>query len=216
MDCGLLNGKNFFTTAGIGFDAEVGWMFAKLGTRGLNSYIKATTQLFFNYKPREYEIEIDGKTLERKALLITFANASQFGNNARIAPHALVNDGMLQVVIVKPFPKIAIAYLASLLFHGLVDLSSYVETIPFKSLKVKSKSPLRGHVDGEPEQLPANFEVSVLANVLYVVPGEHATEVSGEPAPVILTPYQYLYKLPRPNSIARKFRRIPYYKSRKA
>ena len=208
IDCGLLNGKNFFTTAGIGFDAEVGWMFAKLGTRGINSYIKATAQLFFNYRPREYEIAIDGKTLERKALLITFANASQFGNNARIAPHALVNDGTLQMVIVKPFPKIAIGYLASLLFHGLVDTSSYVETIPFQHLSVRSRTPLRGHVDGEPEQLPNAFEVSVVPNALQVVPGEHATEVCGDPAPVILVPYQYLYKLPRPSSITRQLRRI--------
>ena len=215
MDCGLLNDKNFFTTAGIGFDAEVGWMFAKLGTRGINSYIRATTQLFFRYRPRDYELQIDGKTLERKALLITFANASQFGNNARIAPNALVNDGMLQVVIVKPFPKIAIAYLASLLFHGLVDMSSYIETISFKHLVVRSKAPLRGHVDGEPELLPSSFEVSVLPNALHVVPGEHATEVTGEPAPVILVPYQYLHKLPRPTTIVKQLRKIPHPKFRK-
>ena len=215
MDSGLLNNKNFFTTAGIGFDAEVGWMFANLGTRGINSYIKATAQLFFKYRPRDYEIEIDGQRLERKALLITFANASQFGNNARIAPHALVNDGTLQMVVVKPFPKIAIAYLASLLFHGLVDTSSYVETIPFKHLSVRSKMPLRGHIDGEPEQLPSHFEVSVLPKALYVVPGEHATEVSGEPAPVILAPYQYLNKLPRPGSLTRHLQRIAVNRFRK-
>ena len=216
MDCGLLNGTHFFTTAGIGFDAEVGWMFAKLGTRGIGSYIKATAQLFFKYHPRDYEIEIDGEKLERKALLITFANASQFGNNARIAPHALVNDGELQMVIVKPFPKIAISYLASLLFHGLVDTSSYIETISFRHLSIRCATPLHGHVDGEPKQLPEHFEVEVRPNVLRVVAGEHATEVSGEPAPIILAPYQYLSKLPRPETFKKRLRRMRSTKSLKS
>lgn len=207
MDCGLLNGIPFFTTAGIGFDAEVGWMFANLGTRGLNSYIKATTQLFFNYTPREYHLCVDGRNIDTTALLITFANASQFGNNARIAPHALVNDGKLHLVIVKPFPKIAIGYLASLLFHGLIDTSSYIETIPFEHLSVHSSEPLRGHVDGEPEQLPAEFEVTIHPAALQVVPGLYATEVCGDPAPAILIPYQYLNHLPRPATLARKLRK---------
>ena len=207
MDCGLLNGKPFFTTAGIGFDAEVGWMFANLGTRGMNSYIKATTQLFFHYTPRDYHIEVDGKEIDTKALLVTFANASQFGNNARIAPHALVNDAKLQLVIVKPFPKIAIGYLASLLFHGLVDTSSYIETIPFQKLSVHCAEPLRGHVDGEPEELPSSFEVSVREDALQVVPGEYATEVCGDPAPTILIPYQYFQHLPRPAVLARQIKR---------
>ena len=207
MDCGLLNGKPFFTTAGIGFDAEVGWMFANLGTRGLNSYIKATAQLFFNYSPRDYHLTVDGREIQTTALLVTFANASQFGNNARIAPHALVNDGKLNLVIVKPFPKLAIGYLASLLFHGLVDSSSYIETIPFQHLEVRCDAPLRGHIDGEPEQLPPDFEVTIHPNALQVVPGAYATEVCGDPAPAILIPYQYLNHLPRPAPLARRLRK---------
>lgn len=208
MEYGQIDGKSFFTTAGIGFDAEVGWMFAQLASRGMNSYIKATAQLFFDYTPHDYEIVVDGKCIQRKALLITFANASQFGNNARIAPHALVNDGLLQMVVVHPFPKIAIPYLASLLFHGRVDTSNYVETIPFRTLSVRCQAPLRGHVDGEPIELPNTFDVAIANQKLQILPGEHATELTGEPAPAILVPYQYIYHLPRPRAIARKIRQI--------
>ncbi len=208
MDCGEIDGQRFFTTAGIGFDAEIGWMFANLGRRGINSYIKATTQLFFHYAPRDYEIEIDGTVSHHKALLITFANASQFGNNARIAPSAVVNDGLLQMVIVRPFPKIAIGYLALLLFHGLVDVSMYVDTIPFKQLRIRCQGALRGHVDGEPIELPNEFEVKVCERVLQIVPGEHAREVSGERAPAILVPYQYWHNLPRPAAIAKQWKKL--------
>ena len=179
MDCGCIADRNFFATAGIGLDAEVGWAFATLNTRGLKSYIKATAQLYFHYKPRTYKLTIDGEPFECQALMLTFANGSQFGNNAVIAPRARVNDGMLDLVIVRPFPKMAIGVLATLLFQGYIDMSPHVETRRFRHIHATLPGPMRGHVDGEPIELPQELDISVRPGVLRTVAGPNAPEIAG-------------------------------------
>lgn len=161
MDCGTIAGQHFCTTAGIGLDAEVGWLFAQLEGRGMAAYVQATAQLYFKYTPREYSITINGVQTKETALLITFANASQFGNNAAIAPKASVCDGKLDLVIVRPFPKIEIGILAAMLFSKTLDQSPYIKTQSFDTLHIETSQPIRGHADGEPITLPAAFDVSV-------------------------------------------------------
>lgn len=208
MDCGTVNGRPFFTTAGLGFDAEVGWMFSSLGKRGIQSYIKATVQLYLHYKPKVYEIVVDGKTLRRRALMVTVANASQFGNNARIAPTARVDDGLLELVIVHPFPKWAIGYLATLLFQGRVHKSLYVETISFTESCIRLPHSARGHVDGEPVELPASVDIRVMPSALRVVAGPNASEITGRPQPLFLSPRQLLSPLPHVPVLSREVNRF--------
>lgn len=161
MDCGIIAGQHFCTTAGIGLDAEVGWLFAQLEGRGMAAYVQATAQLYFKYTPREYSITINGVQTKETALLITFANASQFGNNAAIAPKASVCDGQLDLVIVRPFPKIEIGILAAMLFSKTLDQSPYIKTQRFETLHIETSQPIRGHADGEPITLPAAFDVAI-------------------------------------------------------
>lgn len=178
MDYGSIDGHPFFTTAGIGLDAEVGWAFSELAGRGMANYIRATTELYFKYKPKEYQLTVDGIPLQRRALMITFANANQFGNNARIAPEARINDGWLELVIVRPFPKVAIGPLAAKLLRGTINRSPWIESFKFKHASIVATDEIRGHVDGEPIMLGKQFEVSIVPNALRIIPGSKARELS--------------------------------------
>lgn len=168
MDCASIAGRHFCTTAGIGLDAEVGWLFAQLDRRGMAAYVQATAQLYFKYTPREYSITINGIKTNETAFLITFANASQFGNNATIAPKASVTDGLLDLVIVRPFPKVEIGILAAMLCSKTLDQSPYIKTTRFETLHIETAHPVRGHADGEPIMLPAAFDVAVRPAALAV------------------------------------------------
>ena len=208
MDCGLAAGIPFVTTAGVGLDAEIGWEFANLNGRGMRNYIRATAELYFRYKPRTFELEVDGHQLQRRALLLTFANASQFGNNALIAPTARVDDGQLTLVVVRPFPKVAIGFLAALLFQGLVDRTSYVETINFTRLRVRcSEAKVHGHVDGEPVTFPGEFGVEICPSALQMVAGSQAPELTGISPRLFLTP-RNLVKRMRAAGIEGRFARL--------
>ena len=62
------------------------------------------------YKARNYTIDYDGKTEQVNAILISFANASQYGNNFQISPHAKTDDGLIDFVILKVLLLIHLFY----------------------------------------------------------------------------------------------------------
>ncbi|PJF38513.1 MAG: hypothetical protein CUN55_17070, partial [Phototrophicales bacterium] len=105
IDAAKANGNYFFCTSGVGFDAHVSASFAARTHRGLSGYIFFALQEGFGYRPLTYTIEWHGRVLHTEAFLIAVANSTQYGNNAYIAPQADIQDGQLDVCIIKPFPK---------------------------------------------------------------------------------------------------------------
>ncbi len=161
IDTIKINGESYLNIAGIGFDAHVSDLFEKEGQRGILSYIRHALKEFPNYKSRDYELLIDGKTIKRKAFLISFANSSQWGNNACIAPRAKIDDGLLDVVILSEFPKYAGLPLLLRLFTHSIDHSEYIETFTAKEVILK-KTASKAHVDGEP--CPFNEDLIIKVN----------------------------------------------------
>ena len=88
LDYGIINDHAFFCTCGMGFDAFISMKFAEAGKRGLTTYVENVLKEGLNYKPETYRIEDENGTIINRAFLISCANASQYGNNAYIAPHA--------------------------------------------------------------------------------------------------------------------------------
>ena len=168
MDYGQVNNRLFFCTTGIGFDAHIGHVFANTDGRGFINYIKATVSEFIKYKPKRYEIKLNQKTIFRDAFLITIANASQYGNNAHIAPKALVNDGQAEVTIMHPFPLINAPFLGSRLFLKNIHKSKFVETFRCNELIIRTKNPDVMHFDGEPGEIVEELKIKIVPNGLNV------------------------------------------------
>lgn len=160
-DYGTINSLPFFCTSGVGFDAHIGNQFAQMQSRGLFSYARAILREFFSYKPQVYTLNLNGYTTEREAFLITFANASQWGNNAYIAPSADITDGLLDVTIVSPFPKFLSAGLGLRLFRKKIGSSRFVETFRVRNLTVERASEGFVHYDGEPGTMGRQIEIAV-------------------------------------------------------
>ncbi|MCD4833546.1 MAG: diacylglycerol kinase family lipid kinase [Bacteroidales bacterium] len=168
IDYGKINDRKFFCTTGVGFDAHIGHVFSKLDGRGFANYIKATVSEFRRYQPKRYEISMNGTTIMRDAFLITFANASQYGNNAHIAPKADINDGKLEIAIMRSFPLITAPGIGARLFLKNIDKSAYLETYQCKSIIVKRKAPGVIHYDGEPEEMDEVLNIKVIPDGLNV------------------------------------------------
>lgn len=169
IDYGTINDQKFFCTTGVGFDAHIGHVFFKAEGRGFSSYFKATISEFKRYKPQRYEISMNNKTFIRDAFLITFANASQYGNNAYIAPDAKINDGKLNISIIKAFPVLSAPNLGTRLFLKNIDKSRFVETFECEKIVVKRKSADVIHYDGEPGEMGAMLNIKVIPNGLNVM-----------------------------------------------
>lgn len=169
IDYGTINDQKFFCTTGVGFDAHIGHVFSKLDGRGFSNYIKATVSEFRNYKPQRYEITMNGTTIMRDAFLITFANASQYGNNAHIAPKADIKDGKLEVAILRQFPLITAPGIGARLFMKNIDKSAYVETYQCEKIVIKRKVSDVIHYDGEPGEMGEILNVKVIPEGLNVI-----------------------------------------------
>jgi YegS/Rv2252/BmrU family lipid kinase len=169
IDAAQINGKVFFCTAGIGFDALVGYLFNKAGTRGWPRYVGLSTKEFLQYAPQEYIIHIDDQQFVRKAFLVTFANASQWGNNAYVAPLAHCSDGKLDVVVWKNFPRVIAPFMLPRLFTKSIHKSLYVDTFRGKHIVVERSQADHVHFDGESCMMGKTLDIQVFPLALKVL-----------------------------------------------
>ena len=166
IDTCTCNGHTFINMAGVGFDAHIGKTFAESKTRGFKTYLFQTLNEFNNYKPQKYTIRYDGKTVELDAFLISFANSSQYGNNAFIAPDAAINDGLLDVCALKPFRAIDILGIGFRLFNKSIKSSKFMQSFQAKEIVVERESEGISHLDGEPIDFGKRLEIKVLPKSL--------------------------------------------------
>ena len=159
IDMASINHIKFFCTAGIGFDAAVAHNFAQRKGRGLLNYIKASIYVYFNFKTLDITLRYKGKQFEKKLFTLTFANAGQYGNNAWIAPEAVIDDGLLDVVLLQPYPWWATPFIVFRLFNKSLHKSSYVETFRAAEIEIHAKDNFLIHYDGEPRQLESKHLV---------------------------------------------------------
>lgn len=171
IDAAKLNDRYFVNMAGIGFDAHISAMFNQYRGRGFRAYISSTIREISAYKAQHYHLVIDGTAYERDAFMISFANSSQYGNNAHVSPTASVKDGLIDVCVIKPFPIYKFPFLGLSLFTKTAPLSPYVEIIRGKNIRVVRNHSGAIHVDGEPLQMGMIIEINVLPGALNVLVG---------------------------------------------
>lgn len=168
IDCCRANDRVFFCTCGVGFDAAVSQKFAHEKRRGSLTYLKSTIEEYLSYHPEQYDLIVDGQLMKEKAFLVACANASQYGNNAYIAPHANIQDGEMDITILSPFLPIDIAPLAIQLFSRRIDRNSKIKTLKAKQVSIIRHKRGIMHLDGEPVMADSRIDVSVIPHVLKV------------------------------------------------
>jgi diacylglycerol kinase (ATP) len=169
IDGAKINQYPFFCTAGVGFDAHIANEFATSTKRGFVTYFKTTVREFFSYKPNHYKITIDGKIFETDAFLITVANAGQWGNDVYIAPEAEINDGILNVSILKPFSNFGIPMIGIKLFSKKIHTSINLQSEKGKHIEIEFNGQLPVHFDGEPLLIKDKLSINVMPLALNVV-----------------------------------------------
>ena len=172
IDVCRINSQRFLCTSGIGFDAQVADKMAKAPTRGFLRYIQLTLKESIAFKPFKIKMKVNDILIEKPVFLITFANARQFGNNALIAPKADISDGLIDVVVVKPFPKIWLPVFGVGLFLGIIPKLPFVDCYKAKQLELEFADTPFFHFDGEPGKLNIPATISVDSEKLFVVVGE--------------------------------------------
>ena len=167
-DHGVVNGLNFFCTFGMGFDATVSHKFAESKHRGKLTYISNTFREYISYKPDEYVITANGRVITDRAFVVAVCNASQYGNNAYIAPQASITDGLLDVTIIHYGNLLSTALVGLDLMSGSIDHNMLIHTFRARSLSIERKNSGAVHVDGEPMEMGTSLSIECMPSSLRI------------------------------------------------
>ena len=176
IDAFFINNKFSCTLSGLGFDAQVAHDFAGKSERGLRTYIQQTVKNFLRAMPYSFEITIKGRSFSTEAFFISIANSNQFGNNVKIAPKAVLNDGKLDIVVVTKMSKPKLVW--SVVKHILTgEVQHHEDRIQKKDIIYlqaqnvliwnHSLAPL--HIDGEPVETYKRLEIEILPNAFRLI-----------------------------------------------
>lgn len=181
LDYGIINDYPFFCTCGMGFDAFVSMKFAEAGKRGPITYVENVLREGLKYKPETYIIEDENGTLRYKAFLISCANASQYGNNAYIAPQASMSDGLMDVIIMEPFDVFEAPQISIEMFSKTLDKNSKIKTFRTRHLHIHRDKPGVIHYDGDPVMTGADIDIELKPKGINIIVNTMADRSERQP-----------------------------------
>jgi len=170
IDLGQVNDRLFVNVAGFGLDAYVAAQFDQPGNRrrGFAGYAAITARALTSYVPETYTITTTAGCKVSRAVLVTVANSAQFGSGARIAPRALLDDGLLDLVVVEERARWRTVLNVRRLFDGTVERIPGCSICSIEQATIESARPMVFHVDGEPVEAGKQVQVRVLPAALRV------------------------------------------------
>ncbi len=185
FDYGVINDLPFFCTCGMGFDAFISLKFAEANKRGPITYVENVLREGLKYKPETYEVEDTSGARSYKAFLIACANASQYGNNAYIAPGATMKDGLMDVIVMEPFTALEAPQIAADLFMKTLGNNSKIHTFRTPSIHIHRSQPGAIHYDGDPIMTGTDIDVHIEHLAIRILANPDAPEDKAQPNQVL-------------------------------
>lgn len=171
LDLGLIDGECFSNIASAGFDAEIVKNAQKFKNNPILrkfSYILSIFYTLFTYKGVHLKVTIDGESMEGDFLLIAVANGQYYGGGIKIAPKAVVDDGLLDVVYAPAMSKLKVLTILPRLLNGSHLSHKLVTCVTAKKVTIESEDSFLRNTDGDLK--PATFtDISIRDNGLTVI-----------------------------------------------
>jgi diacylglycerol kinase (ATP) len=127
----------------------------------MGPYVAIGLREAFRYRAARYRIVLDGEEVHSSALLIAFANGREYGNGIRLAPHARMDDGKLEAVIVEDRHPLARLWGGRHLVRGTTHMAAKITLRSIERAEVHSDAPIRYHLDGETGQADRHVRVCI-------------------------------------------------------
>ena len=168
IDTIKINQEFSINVSGVGLDSVVAYNFEKT-SRGFFNYIKTTIATFFSFNDINIKFKnIDNQKYNGKYLMLNVANTRQFGNYAFIAPNAILDDGLVDIVLVKRFSLISSVKFAYQLFSKKLGGNPFVTYLRLEQIDLEIDNNI-WHIDGDAMELPSHVEIQVLKHSLKVL-----------------------------------------------
>lgn len=181
LDYGIINGHPFFCTCGVGFDAYISMKFAQAGRRGPVTYLESVIKSGLKYEAENYTVKSDEFSGTQKAFLISCANASQYGNNAYIAPQASMSDGLLDVIIMDPLDVLDAPQVSIDMFNKTLNKNTKIKTFKSRHLDITREKPGVIHYDGDPVMEGKEIDIHIVSKGIKIIINPFADKSRRQP-----------------------------------
>jgi len=175
IDTGIVNGFSFFNAMGLGFEADIAVRFSRQTNRGLTGYIRVGLPSFFAHHPERCLVRQGGNTTQVDAFTLAVMNSDQYGNDARVAPGAKLDDGLFELVSV---PRVGFFGACAMLYRLGTDSFDQVRAVTRLSAAefvIEREKAGWIHTDGEPRATTARLEITLKPHSLRImVPADPA------------------------------------------
>ena len=169
IDILKINDEISVNVSGFGFDAFVALKFSQSKKRGPLTYVKHVLKEYFKYKTQHFNVKIGTEIHNYKAIMLTIANATEFGNNIAISPKSMCNDGKFEMIVFPKIPNRIIPFILYRLISRSIHKSKYVKTISTKQIQIINSQKLLSHIDGEVRYFENDVNIEILTNALKVI-----------------------------------------------
>jgi len=173
IDQGLSHGPDgsvipFVCVLSAGFDAIVNQRANRIRfPKGRHRYSVALVIELARLRPIEYQVVIDGTDFSGRYLLVAVANARSFGGGMKVTPDAELDDGLFDVLLVKPLSRLEFLRIYPRVFKGthITDPRAIVAQGARVSLDARN---IVAYADGEAmTPLPITAELKPLSLAVY-------------------------------------------------
>lgn len=171
VDTCEVNGKFFINVSGIGFDARIAYLTKQSKSRGFKRYFFSTMKELPNFNSVEATIYTEQGAFTGKYGAIIIANATMYGYNFTIAPSAALDDGKLDVILLKEAPLYQYFFNAYRFLTKTIDKSPFAESLKSSFVKIVCKDHNYFHIDGEGFLLDGPLEYTIKPKSLRVING---------------------------------------------
>jgi diacylglycerol kinase (ATP) len=172
IDLGYVaNDRYFVNGLGIGIDAKVGQDVLKMERlKGARAYLCAAVAEVFRFDAFPICLSGSDWTEEYTCLSLGLANGKYCGGGFKLAPHAEIDDGLLDIAVIEDFPKLERLVRLPQARQGRHLKLRKVHYHQEQTVTISCPKKLIAHVDGEPYSLPAEgFQASVVPHALRVL-----------------------------------------------
>jgi YegS/Rv2252/BmrU family lipid kinase len=136
-------------------------------------YPYAAVRALARYRPTRFAVTVDGVRHDERAATVVVANSAFYGAGMRIAPAAVVDDGLLDVVVVRAASRLRLVRALPRLYDGShVDLDE-VLVLRGRDVSLAADEPVTAYGDGErlvPLPLTASVRPAALSVLAPPVP----------------------------------------------
>jgi YegS/Rv2252/BmrU family lipid kinase len=169
VDTGTVNGFAFFNAMGLGFEADIAVRFSRLTSRGLTGYFRVGVPSFFAHQPEKLTVWHPRGSVPLQSFTLAVMNSDQYGNDARVAPGAKMDDGSFDLI---SLPQVGFLDACGMLYRLGTDTFDQVRAVtrlPGAEFVIERAKAGWIHTDGEPRATTARLEIALKPHSLRIM-----------------------------------------------